>query len=92
VLQKIEQMRRDHDRWISTVTHRQAEMLSPIAGPDIASGVAQAVARRENSDTLLRLAQEQNDLVRSLFTTSQRTSETATSLTRLMVVLRHLGT
>jgi hypothetical protein len=89
--QKIEQMRRDHDRWISTITRRQTDMLSPIAGPDIASGVAQAVASRENSDTLLRLAQEQNDLVRSLFTTSQRTQETATSLTRLMVVLRHLG-
>jgi anti-sigma factor RsiW len=91
VLQKIEQMRRDHDRWISTITHRQTDMLSPIAGAEITSGVARAVAGRENSDTLLRLAQEQNDLIRSLFTTSQRTSETANSLTRLMVVLRHLG-
>jgi hypothetical protein len=91
VLQKVEQMRRDHDRWISTITHRQTDMLSPIAGPEITSDIAQAVAGRENSDTLLRLAQEQNDLVRSLFTTSQRTPETATSLGRLMVVLRHLG-
>ena len=91
VLQKIEQMRRDHDHWISTITHRQTDMLSPIAGPDITSSVAQAVAGRESSDTLLRLAQEQNDLVRSLFTTSQRIPETTTSLTRLMVVLRHLG-
>jgi anti-sigma factor RsiW len=91
VLQKIEQMRRDHDHWISTISHRQTEMLSPIAGPDITSGVARAIAGRENSDTLLRLAQEQNDLVRSLFTTSQRTPETASNLIRLMVVLRHLG-
>jgi anti-sigma factor RsiW len=90
-LQKIEQMRRDHDRWISTITHRQTDMLSPIAGAEISSSVARAVAGREGSDTLLRLAQEQNDLVRSLFTTSQRTLETTNSLTRLMVVLRHLG-
>lgn len=92
VLQKVEGMRRDHDRWISTITHRQTDMLSPIASADITSGVAQAVAGRESSDALLRLAQEQNDLVRSLFTTSQRTPETATSLTRLIVVLRRLGT
>ena len=91
VLQKVEKMRRDHDRWISSITRRQTDMLSPIAGPDITSGVAQAVAGRENSDALLRLAQEQNELVRSLFTTSQRTPETASSLARLMVVLRHLG-
>jgi len=91
VLQKIDGMRRDHDRWISTITHRQTDMLSPIAGTDIAAGVAQAIADRGSSDALLRLAQEQNDLVRSLFTTSQRTPETAASLTRLMVVLRHLG-
>lgn len=91
VLQKVEQMRRDHDRWISSITRRQTDMLSPIAGPDITAGVAQAVAGRESSDALLRWAQEQNELVRSLFTTSQRTPETATSLTRLMVVLRHLG-
>jgi anti-sigma factor RsiW len=91
VLQQVEEMRRDHDRWISSITRRQTDMLSPIAGPDITSGVAQAVAGRESSDALLRLAQEQNELVRSLFTTSQRTPETANSLTRLMVVLRHLG-
>jgi hypothetical protein len=91
VLQKVEQIRRDHERWISTITHRQTDMLSPIAGSDVTSGVARAVAGGESSDTLLRLAQEQNDLVRSLFTTSPRTPETATSLTRLMVVLRHLG-
>jgi hypothetical protein len=90
-VQKVEQMRRDHSRWISTITHRETDMLSPIAGQDITAGVAQAVAGRENGDTLLRLAQEQNDLVRSLFTTSQRSAETATSLARLLVVLRHLG-
>jgi hypothetical protein len=90
-LEKIERMRRDHDRWISTVTHRQSEMLSPIAGTEVSSDLEQAIVGRENSDTLLRLAQEQNDLVRSLFTTSQRPSEPAVSLTRLMVLLRRLG-
>lgn len=90
VLQTIEQMRQDHRRWISTITRRQAEMLTPIAGPDVTSNVAQ-VADGQDSDTLLRLAQEQNDLVRSLFTTSQQSPQPATSLTRLIVVLKHLG-
>ncbi len=91
VLQKIEQMRQDHRRWISTITRRQAEMLTPIAGPDVTSNIAR-VADAQDSDTLLRLAQEQNDLVRSLFTTSQQTPQPATSLTRLIVVLKRLGT
>jgi len=38
------------------------------------------------------LAQEQNDLVRSLFTTSQQTPQPETSLTHLVVVLKRLGT
>jgi anti-sigma factor RsiW len=91
VMQKIEQMRQDHRRWISTITHRQAEMLTPIAVPDLTSNAAQ-VTDGQDSDTLLRLAQEQNDLVRALFTTSQQTPQSATSLTRLIVVLKHLGT
>jgi len=90
-LQKIEEMRQDHRRWISTITRRQAEMLSPVAGPDVTSNVAQAVVGQD-SDTLLRLAQEQNDLVRALFTTSQQTAEPANSLTRLIVVLKQMGT
>jgi len=91
VLQKIEQMRQDHRHWISTITRRQAEMLAPITGPDMTANGAHMVDGQD-SDTLLRLAQEQNDLVRSLFTTSQQTPQPETSLTHLVVVLKRLGT
>jgi hypothetical protein len=90
VMEKIEQMREDHRRWISTITKRQAEMLAPVAGPEMMSGVEQ-VARAQDSDTLLRLAQEQNELVRLLFTTSPQTPVSTTSLARLITVLKHMG-
>ncbi len=90
VLQRIEQMREDHRRWISTITKRQAEMLAPVAGPEVMSGV-ENVARAQDSDTLLRLAQEQNELVRMLFTTSPQTPVPATGLARLITVLKHMG-
>jgi hypothetical protein len=91
-LQKVEQMRQDHRRWISTLAHRQAEMLSEISPAGLTASVAQVDASQQDSQTLLRLAQEQNDLVRALFTTSQQDPETADSLARLLAVLRRMGT
>jgi hypothetical protein len=91
-LQKVEQMRQDHRRWISTLAHRQAEMLSEISPAGLTASVAQVDAGQQDSQTLLRLAQEQNDLVRALFTTSQQDPETADSLARLLAVLRRMGT
>jgi hypothetical protein len=90
-LQKIDQMRQDHRRWISTLAHRQAEMLSEIAPAALAASVAQVDASQQDSQTLLRLAQEQNDLVRALFTASQAAPETASGLARLLAVLRRMG-
>jgi hypothetical protein len=90
-LQKIEQMRQDHRRWVSTLAHRQAEMLSEIAPAALAASVAQVDASQQDSQTLLRLAQEQNDLVRALFTASQAAPETASGLARLLAVLRRMG-
>lgn len=90
--QEIEQMRQDHRRWISTLAQRQAEMLSEIADAAPTANVAQADTGQQDSETLLRLAQEQNDLVRALFTTSQPTPEAASSLARLLAVLRRMGT
>lgn len=90
-LDRIEKIRQDHRRWISTLAQRQAEMLSRIAGSDLVAGASEVGNGQQDSTTLLRLAQEQNDLVRSLFTTSQKTTETAVSLSQLLAVLHRLG-
>ncbi|MBZ5719603.1 MAG: zf-HC2 domain-containing protein [Acidobacteriia bacterium] len=90
-LQKIEQIRQDHRRWISTLAQRQAEMLSRIAGSDLVASASEVGNGRQDSDTLLRLAQEQNDLVRSLFTTSAQPLETGEGLSRLLSVLHRMG-
>jgi len=90
-LQKIEQMREDHLHWISTITKQEAGMLALITSPEGASSIAE-VAGGHDSETLLRLAQEQNDLVHSLFTTSTETQAPEMALGRLMAVLKHLST
>jgi hypothetical protein len=91
VQQKVEQMRQDHRRWVSTLAQRQSEMLSEVAGHEIAQAAGAVADGQQDSSELLRLAQEQNDLVRALFTTSQASSETTASLARLLVVLRRMG-
>jgi anti-sigma factor RsiW len=90
-LEKVEQIRQDHRRWISTLSRRQAEMLSRVAGSDLVDGASQVANSQQDSDSLLRLAQEQNDLVRSLFTTSARPLETGEGLSRLLSVLHRMG-
>jgi hypothetical protein len=91
VLRSVAQMREDHQHWISTIANRQAEMLEPLAGEEAAARPAE-MANLPDSDTLLRLAQEQNDLVRSLFTISPQSPATASSLSRLITVLKRMGT
>ncbi len=90
VLLSVAQMREDHRHWISTIANRQAEMLEPLAGAEATARAAE-MANLPDSDTLLRLAQEQNDLVRSLFTISPQSPATASSLSRLITVLKRMG-
>ena len=90
-LEQVEQIRQDHRRWISTLAERQAEMLSRVAGSDLVEGAAQVAKGQQDSDSLLRLAQEQSDLVRSLFTTSATPLETGDGLSRLLSVLHRMG-
>lgn len=90
-LRQIEKIRQDHQNWIANLAQRQAEMLSDIADTPLSASMSDAVAGHADSDTLLRLAHEQNDLVRSLFTTSQQAPEASASLSRLIAVLRHMG-
>jgi len=89
-LKQVERIRQDHQRWIANLAARQSEMLSAIADIPAAANMTDAKPGTD-SDTLLRLAREQNDLVRSLFTTSQGHPEASESLSRLIVVLRRMG-
>jgi len=89
-LREVERIRQDHQKWIANLAERQAEMLSTIAEVPTAS-LPVVTAEQTDSEALLRLAREQNDLVRSLFTTSQENSGASASLTRLMVVLHRMG-
>jgi anti-sigma factor RsiW len=90
-LRTVAHMQEDHRHWISTIANRQAEMLGPLAGQDATARAAE-IANTPDSDTLLRLAQEQNDLVRALFTISPQTPATASGLSRLVAVLKQMGT
>jgi hypothetical protein len=90
-VEKADQMRDEHRRSIAGLAKRQAEMLSSIAGPTVAADVSTA-ARQLDSESLLRLAQQQNDLVRSLFTTSEQAQAPDAHLTELLAVLRRMGT
>lgn len=89
-MQELERMRQDHRRQIASISRRQSEMLARVGaatGSPLASNSASAL----DADTLLRLAREQNELVRYLFTVSNNTSETAPSVSRLLEILHRIG-
>ena len=90
-LREVEEMRQDHRRWIATLSHRQAELLAALAGPTVAAQVGAAETSDLDSEALLHLAEQQNELVRSLFTTTQQTPATDDSLAQLLAVLRRMG-
>lgn len=90
-IERVEQMRQDHRRSIAGLAKRQSEMLSSIAGPKTAPDVSSSVGQLD-SDALLRVTQQQNDLVRALFTTSQQASAPDASLAQLLSLLRRIGT
>lgn len=82
-------MRRDHRRWISEISHRENDMLDSV-GLRVSSSL-QTQTGELSSSIVLRLAKEQDDLVRSLFTRSQYAQDPQTGLTRLRTVLRQMG-
>lgn len=91
-LQEIDQMRQDHRRWISTLARRESEMLAPIVGPaTTASTAASAAAQDTDTDTLLALARTQNELVRALFADPRQAAQADTNLSRLLTVVRRMG-
>jgi anti-sigma factor RsiW len=89
-VQEIERMRQDHRQKIAAISRQQSEMLAQV-GAGSASQLASASTKPLDTDTLLRLAQEENDLVRSLFTVSNSSPDTDSSVSRLLVVLRRIG-
>jgi hypothetical protein len=90
-VREIERIREDHRRWIATISHRQAQTLGSVVDSSPTSALDIAADSGTDTDTLLRLAQEQNDLVRSLFTISSRKIEPSTSMLRLLAVLKKMG-
>jgi hypothetical protein len=87
----IDQLRQDHRRWIASFARKQTDMLAAVADPSLSRGASGLAEAKQSDADLLRLAQEQNDLVRALFTTSQPTSEPETVLSRLMTLLHRMG-
>lgn len=90
-VREINQMREDHRRWIVTNSHRQAQTLGAIVDSSAIDSLNAADASRLDTDTLLRLAREQSDLVRALFTTSSSAAQPSASVNRLLAVLKQLG-
>jgi len=67
-------------------------MLSQVMHASPGNQPANALTNAaSDSDALIRLAQEQNDLVRSLFTVSAANPETDSTVSRLMSVLHRMG-
>jgi hypothetical protein len=89
-IQQLERMRQDHRRRIAAISRRQSEMLARVGAPNPPS-LGSNPADSLDTDTLLRLAREQNDLVRSLFTVSNSPSETGASVSRLIDILHRIG-
>ena len=85
----VDKLRADHRRWIETLSHKQAQALGTIVDSDPTKTLS--ASPLPDADTLLQLAQEQNDLVRALFTTSSRQSQTSVDVSRLLAVLKKMG-
>jgi hypothetical protein len=103
-LKQIEKLRDEHRRAISAFARTQMETLVPIAnlalGPaPVRDGLARPALPAANPATGLgpfpgrdisTIAEEQNDLTRALFTTSELPMEVATSLSRLLELLHQM--
>ncbi|PYX87032.1 MAG: hypothetical protein DMG68_13210 [Acidobacteria bacterium] len=87
---QVEGMRRDHRRWIAELSRREREMLEGV-GSYVAEPMQLPTSAEQPSTVLLRLAREQDDLVRSLFTHSQYAQDPEAGLARLRSLLRQIG-
>jgi hypothetical protein len=87
---EVERMRQDHRHWISEISRRENQMLDSVGLHTSESSQPQTGVELSSS-MVLRLAQEQDDLVRSLFTRSQYAQDPQLGLARLRSVLHQIG-
>jgi hypothetical protein len=89
-LENIAKMRQDHIQQIRNSAGKQAEMLAPLLknSGTVSSG---GPSGWQDSETLLNLAGEQNGIVRSLFATSQQSTQKDAALARLAEILHRLS-
>lgn len=87
---EIERMRREHRHWISQISRRENEMLDRV-GLRVSESLEPQTGAELPSNVVLRLAKEQDDLVRSLFTPSQYAQDPGAGLARLRSVLHQIG-
>lgn len=86
-LQRIERLRADHRRWISSLARRQSEMLAGLGE----SGIPQAGDSKQIGDPeLIELAAQLNSAVRALFAVSGSSSGADSGLQQLVAVLHRL--
>jgi anti-sigma factor RsiW len=90
----IEGLKGAHRSQLSATTRALSTIIGKIAGdvPESEPAVAPGAEgdRRSDPRALLQLVTEQNQLVRSLFTTSAASAEPTAALARLQIVLRQL--
>jgi hypothetical protein len=91
-LEVLNSLRQEHRQHIHQLAERETSMLSRIP---LANSLAQAIGSEKEPATssprqILALAQEQEKLVRALFTASQETARKSEDLSRLLQILRLL--
>jgi hypothetical protein len=89
-VQELERMRQDHRQKITSISRRQSEMLAQ-AGVASRGQLASTSLKNLDTETLLHLTREENELVRSLFTVSSATPETGSAVSRLTILLHRIG-
>jgi hypothetical protein len=87
--QIAERLRNEHRDAISKLTRRQAELLASLTGHALDAPVAGD--RLQDSEALLRLAEQQNQLMRRLFTMSDTADDTQASLNLLLEALHQIS-
>ena len=91
----IVRMKADHQRWIVILSRRQSELLAQTGINAASNGNGQSsddnAPSKSFSDKTLHDAETESELIRSLFTVNSDANDTNESLTRLMTLLRQMG-
>ena len=87
--QTAERLRNEHRQTISKLTRRQAELLASLTGHPM--DPTPAGEHLKDAEVLLRLAEQQNLLMRRLFTMSDPAGDTEASLNQLFETLHQIS-